>query len=81
MLLVKVIIKYKIWVDYIINNLNTLQTILSMFSFTLFTVANSILPFICVFRLGKMRKIINAVGNLQGQEYSVTYTVDQKSNL
>ena len=40
--------------------------------------AFAILPFISVFRLGKMRKIIKAVGNLQGQEYSVTYTVDQK---
>ena len=39
---------------------------------------NAILPFFCVFRLGKMRKIIKAVGNLQGQEYSVTYTVGVK---
>ena len=78
MLFGKVIIKYQIWVDYILNNLNTIQTICSMFGFTLFAVANAILPFISVFRLGKMRKIIKAVGNLQGQEYSVTYTVDQK---
>ena len=78
MLFGKVIIKYQIWVDYILNNLNTIQTICSMFGFTLFAVTNAILPFISVFRLGKMRKIIKAVGNLQGQEYSVTYTVDQK---
>ena len=78
MLLVKVIIKYKIWVDYILNNLNTLQIICSMFGFTVFEIANAILPFFCVFRLGKMRKIIKAVGNLQGQEYSVTYTVGVK---
>ena len=71
----KIIFQYKIWLDFIVNTLNILQTICSIFSFTIFFLANSVLPCACIFRLTKLKKYFIAIGNLQGQEFSISSTI------
>lgn len=70
----KIILQYKIWMDFIVNTLNMLHTICSIFSFSIFFLANSVLPFACIFRLTKLKKYFIAIGNLQGQDFSISST-------
>lgn len=69
MLIFKVFFHFKVWINFIANELNNIQIICSIFSFLIFVLFNSTLPFILVIRVRKIKKLFILVGNIQGQDF------------
>lgn len=75
----KVIFEYYNWLSYFKSRGRINDLVLHLVCFGVYFSVNFIMPFMLVVRFSKIRKTLKSVGNLQGQEYSVTYTVAMPS--
>ena len=79
--LTKILLKYSYWSEYFSPKEKRNEMILSICGFAAYLIGNCMMMINIAMKFGKIRKTLKSVGNLQGQEYSVTYTVSVPSGL
>lgn len=77
----KVLLKYDYWSPFFNDKDKRHEVILSIGGFAAYAIMNVFMSFNLVNKFSQVRKTLKSVGNLQGQEYSVTYTVAANNQL
>jgi hypothetical protein len=74
-LIFKVFINYNKWIKFIVDALNNFQTICSIFSFSIFVLVNSVIPFIWIISLKKIQKFFIIVANIQRKDFDESNSI------
>ena len=72
----KLILENNQWINYYYHIASLNEIFLSALGCFIYVILNLIFPYYIIKKLNKMKKMLNSVGMLKGQEYSITYTVD-----
>jgi hypothetical protein len=72
----KLVLENNQWINYFYYTASLNEVFLSLLGCVIYVILNLIFPFFVIKKLNRMKRLLNAVGMLKGQEYSVTYTVD-----
>jgi len=72
----KLILESNKWINYYYYTASLNEVFLSLVGCIIYIILNLIFPYFIIKELNRLKRLLNAVGMLKGQEYSVTYTVD-----
>ena len=72
----KMFIDNKRWTYYYYHSASLNEIFLSIVGVIVYIILNLVFPYYIIKKLNRIKRLLNAVGMLKGQEYSVTYIVD-----
>jgi len=64
------------WINYYYHLASLNEIFLSIVGIVIYIILNLVFPYYVIKKLNRIKRLLNAVGMLKGQEYSVTYIVD-----